>query len=148
MIKRSEALARGPMLKMSPFFLTRRPAQQTAGDPHSGTALLRRTSVLRSKTLAQGQFTCPEHFQSPKGGATAGSGTQKQPPSGGRAEWRVNSKRQRRIVIGGIHFRREMVKWSEALVRGPKPKNSPRFLNPQTSISVCGLKRRSKEAGG
>ena len=44
-------------------------------DPHSGTVPLRRTSVLHSKTLAQGQFTCPEHLQSPKGGATAGRGT-------------------------------------------------------------------------
>jgi hypothetical protein len=35
------------------------------------------TSILRSKALAQGQFTCPEHVRFPWGGATTGSGTQK-----------------------------------------------------------------------
>ncbi len=30
-----------------------------------------------AKTLAQGQFTCPEHVRFPWGGATTGSGTQK-----------------------------------------------------------------------
>lgn len=32
------------------------------GLPKQKTTLLRRTSVLRSKTLAEGEFTSPEHF--------------------------------------------------------------------------------------
>ena len=32
------------------------------GRPKQKTTLLRRTSVLRSKTLAEGEFTSPEHF--------------------------------------------------------------------------------------
>ena len=39
------------------------------------------TSILRSKILAQGQFTCPEHVRFPWGGATTGSGTPKIRPS-------------------------------------------------------------------
>jgi len=35
------------------------------------------TSILRSKALAQGQFTCPEHIRSPWGGATPESEAQK-----------------------------------------------------------------------
>ena len=37
------------------------------GAPQGGAALMRRTSVLGlwPKTLAQGQFICPEHFNSP-----------------------------------------------------------------------------------
>mgnify|MGYP006887935856 CR=1 FL=1 len=42
------------------------------GLPKQKTTLLRRTSVLRSKTLAEGEFTSPEHFnfsqESPKRG--------------------------------------------------------------------------------
>ena len=33
------------------------------GLPKQKTTLLRRTSVLRSKTLAEGEFTSPEHFK-------------------------------------------------------------------------------------
>src|SRR5699024_8931295 len=44
------------------------PAEDEA--PYSGAALLRRTSVLgwRPKTLAQGEFTSPEHFKEKGGG--------------------------------------------------------------------------------
>ena len=35
------------------------------GLPKQKTTLLRRTSVLRSKTLAEGEFTSPEHFNFP-----------------------------------------------------------------------------------
>ena len=40
------------------------------GAPHSGAALLRRTSVLGRwpETLAEGQFICPEHFDQKGGG--------------------------------------------------------------------------------
>ena len=45
------------------------------GLPKQKTTLLRRTSVLRSKTLAEGEFTSPEHFnflpESKKGGTTS-----------------------------------------------------------------------------
>ena len=56
----------------------------TPTEPDSHTARRRGcavTSILRSKILAQGQFTCSGHVRSPWGGAATGSGTPKIRPS-------------------------------------------------------------------